>query len=232
MSNSAEILFVSIQATYNDVQVGLFRGQECCEVRSNNTLRASSHLIPEIKALLDRHDYGISDLSFIAIDQGPGAFTSLRVGIATVNGIAFGNRVPLVGVNGLDALALQTLQARGAQVEIVVSLLNAYNDDVYYGLYQKGQRLDQGCMKIDGLVEQLEPYSKKTMLFVGNGAKLHKQKLQDCLGQDTLFEEADVCSAQQVGVMALQQWKNQSEKTFRLMPNYLKTQLFAVRKMA
>ena len=77
-------------------------------------------------------------LAFLAVNQGPGAFTSLRVIIASINGLALGDaQKRLIGVDGLDALAQEAHQKYiKDQNALLVPLLNAYNSEVYYGVYE------------------------------------------------------------------------------------------------
>src|SRR5579862_7433876 len=100
--------FISIEGCYTHVEVALFKNKTCIDSIVKNDVKASSHLIPYLDTLLKKNNVTLDDLSFIAIDQGPGAFTSLRVSIATVNGIAYAHKIPLIGVHGLDALCHQT----------------------------------------------------------------------------------------------------------------------------
>ncbi|KKQ33352.1 MAG: Glycoprotease family protein [candidate division TM6 bacterium GW2011_GWF2_37_49] len=128
--------FLSIHGSYNGLDISLFSDQNLLENVSKIDLRASSGLIQAIDSLLTKHKLNFKDLNFIAVDKGPGAFTSLRVTLATVNGIAFDKKIPLIGISGLEALVEQAvaenLDLIIGEISIAVALLNAYNNDVYF----------------------------------------------------------------------------------------------------
>src|SRR5438045_1389790 len=58
----------------------------------------------ELIRLLDRHAITLPQIDVFAVATGPGSFTGLRIGIATMQGLAFAQRRPLIGISGLDAL--------------------------------------------------------------------------------------------------------------------------------
>jgi len=224
--------FISIQATYAHAQIALFGNADCIEVFEQHGTQASSSLIPYISTLLSKHNLTLKDISFIAVDKGPGAFTSLRVSIATVNGIAFDKKVPLIGIDGLDALNMQASKAIEPCNTLVV-LLNAYNNDVYYAIStnstQSSTTMDKGCKKIDQLLEQLQPHKK--VRFVGNGAQLHAEIITTIFGRESVIldPKLSTASAEAIGQLAYEQCSKKENFSFRIEPNYVKTQYFAIR---
>ena len=74
--------------------------------------RHGSHLLPAIQALVDEQGLGLEDLAAVVVGLGPGAFTGLRVGLATAKTLAKALGRPIVGVSTADAL----LDAAGAGV--------------------------------------------------------------------------------------------------------------------
>lgn len=215
MSN---IFFISIQGSYNQLEIALFQNSNCLKKVIYSKSRASSHLIPLLNEQLLLQALSIKDLQFIAIDQGPGAFTSLRVAIATVNGIAFNHSIPIIGVNGLEALYFLS--------HATLTLLNAYNNDVYYYFDKQ-----MGCKNIDVLCEQIKS-SQEIITATGNGVLLHQEKLSLNLGSRFTLSNPyhDVCPAEYIGQLAYDHWLKQENISYELAPIYLKTQLFAVKK--
>ena len=66
-----------------------------------------SKLVPCIKSLIEQSGFAMKDLDAIAVAQGPGSYTGLRIGVATAKGLAFALDLPLIGVDSLDALGRQ-----------------------------------------------------------------------------------------------------------------------------
>lgn len=64
------------------------------------SLRHAEELLPLIARLLDRCGVGRHQIELVSVNQGPGSFTGLRIGLATAKGICQALRIPLVGVDG------------------------------------------------------------------------------------------------------------------------------------
>jgi len=243
-----EPVFVGVQGSYQHVEMALYRGGTLLGKTDESGTRASSYFIPLLHELLNTHDVALSDLSFMAIDQGPGAFTSLRVTIITANALGFSLQLPLIGVDGLDALANQALAAASDhenRPQVIVPLLNAYNHDVYTGLYHVKktnngfslQAAFKGCRKAEDFLgecaeKELSDMPPSSILFVGNALPLHQEFITEKYGQRVMIDAPiiQVCSAEQVARSALKAWHTGEKKVYKLQPQYLKSQLFAVRK--
>ena len=77
--------------------------------------RHGETLLPGIERFLDAYGVGRADLAGIVVGTGPGAFTGLRVGIATAKGLAHGLGIPLVGVSTAEALISSAAAAEAAE---------------------------------------------------------------------------------------------------------------------
>lgn len=82
--------------------------------------RHGSHLLEQIDEVLDQASRTLEDVEALAVGTGPGSFTGLRVGLATVKTIAYARRLPLVGVMSSDALRLAAAAAGAAPDAAVV----------------------------------------------------------------------------------------------------------------
>jgi tRNA threonylcarbamoyl adenosine modification protein YeaZ len=252
--------FISIHGSYNQLDIALFQDQTCLDVNTKTDLRASSNLIPSLDLMLKNHNLSLSDLAFIVADKGPGAFTSLRVTIATINGIAFNNKIPLIGVSGLEALtrqALATNQNAQNNIQNIVALLNAYNNDAYFLISktdtQNISESIQGCQNIDILLEDLKlKFKDQTLFFCGQGSQLYKSQINHAFADQSDFtlpssprlrrthqamtdkavilDEPLLASAKTIGQIGLQCWLKKENVVDQIEPLYLKTQYFAIRK--
>ena len=87
--------------------IAIFKDGQClksCNYETTLTQSAASLLVPHIQDMLEACDLSTKDLTHVAVNRGPGSFTGIRVGLATANGIAFANQIPLLGVSAFDAL--------------------------------------------------------------------------------------------------------------------------------
>lgn len=229
-----EPTFLSIQASYKTIDIALMQGNTVLG-RHYDQSKASASLIPTVDTLLAAHHVKLNDLAMIVVDQGPGAFTSLRVAIATVNGISFASNIKLMGVDGLDGLAAQTSRAN-KEAKIVVSLLNAYNNELYYGIYSNDAALTplvpQGYKKIDLLLEEIKTLATgKSVVFNGNGVALAQQQITDLFGDQAIIANPllEQASAESIGRLGYAKWLKGSSLCSKLEPLYLKIQNYAVR---
>ena len=123
-------------------------------------------LLPSIEDLLAKAGIEKSDLDAIGVVRGPGAFTGLRVGLATAKGLALATGCPLLGVSSLQCLAMQLPFPR----LLVCVMLDARKQEVYAALY----RWEAGCphpLTEERVINPEKLLSEVTgeALFVGNG---------------------------------------------------------------
>jgi len=102
------------------------------EVRLNVNVEHSERLMPEIDHLLRSSGLTIHDIDAFAISQGPGSFTGLRVGMATLKGLCFATGKPAIGVSTLEAMAWNFPYA----VYPVCPVLDARRAQVFMALYR------------------------------------------------------------------------------------------------
>ena len=100
---------------------------------------ASQLLLPWVEELLSEASIELSSLDAIAIGNGPGAFTGVRLGVAAVQGLAIAARLPVLPVASLDAIASQLVQtpafiASGAQSFVIA--VDARMEEVYWASYK------------------------------------------------------------------------------------------------
>lgn len=218
--------FLALQGSYKQLQIALFHNTRLIEKIVEEGSRSSAMLIPHINTLLQNNQFDLTALNFIVIDQGPGAFTSLRVTISSVNALAYALKIPLIGIDGLDALAEQTQKLPDHQY---VVLLNAFNQEVFYGIYDsKGSVLEpKGYLPIEKLLTHLKTTYRK-ICFVGNGAHLFAEKIKKEFSEATILPD-DMATAQTIGRMGFELWNKETQKTTKLLPLYMKLQTYAIK---
>ncbi len=104
--------------------------------RWHSKARHAENLFGHIESVLADASASREDLSLIGVDIGPGRFTSLRVGLATAKGLAFGLGLPIVGVSSLRVLA-RAIEGDSARVRVPV--MNGYRGDVFAAAYLIGE---------------------------------------------------------------------------------------------
>jgi len=172
--------YLVIQTTYQQLQIGVFQDKKLLHGCSDDKIAASKKIILHIDSLLKKSGLSLNDLSFLAINQGPAPFTSLRVVISTINGLSFATGLPLVGVDGLAAFMQEYHDSNWPST---VALLNAFNNDVYFAIQSKDASLQTGCKNIKLFLQELkEIMPNQKIRFIGNGTELFKEQIKDFFG--------------------------------------------------
>ena len=183
---------------------------------------ASKECIPALQKLLADHQLTLKDLSFIGANQGPGPFTTLRVVIATINGLSFAEKIPLIGINALEALLTEYADQL---YTTKVALLNAFGNDLYYGIHTNGNFEATGCTAAQSvLLEIAQKCPQNNILFLGNGISKCDAQIKSTFANRAVFltPNPQTASINQIGFMALQQWNAQQNISYELRPLYYK----------
>lgn len=141
------------------------------ELRISSATGHSTRLLPGIAFLLDSLGLAPTDLDGFAVTSGPGSFTALRVGIATVQGLALASARPGLGVSALDVLAARVV----GSADTIVSLMNAYRGDAFAAFYDREGR-PRGPAVIASPAQIVER-SPAGAAFVGDGVELHRETI-------------------------------------------------------
>ena len=121
---------LAIETAFEACSVALAIDGECRERFEQAPRGHAERLLPWVEALLAESGLRLAELDAIAFSQGPGSFTSLRIGISVTQGLAFGAGLPVVPVSSLAA----TVQASGAARALVA--MDARMGEVYAGAYE------------------------------------------------------------------------------------------------
>lgn len=170
---------------------------------SINHLRHSVILMPMMDELLKMAEVKKEEITHIAVCEGPGSFTGLRIGAATAKGLAQSFDVPIVGVSSLDALAYNVGEFKG----IICPIIDALRGNVYTAFYKGGSELnrlkDVSLEEVGVVMDIVKGYGEE-VLFVGDGTIAYKDTLKSAL-PDAFFASLinNISRASSVGMMAL-----------------------------
>lgn len=209
-------MLLSMDSSAVTASVALTDGDEIIKSEFvNSGLTHSETLLPMITRVMDGRKY--SELDGIAITAGPGSFTGVRIGVATVKGLAFNDDIPCYSVSTLEAIAYNFVDKNA----VVCAVMDARRMQFYNALFRvqngKVERLcNDRAISIEDLRNELKQYDK--VIIAGDGAKLCFQniELENCTlaDDDRIYQNA-------VGVAKAAQNKNAiSPKA--LMPVYLR----------
>jgi tRNA threonylcarbamoyladenosine biosynthesis protein TsaB len=127
-----------LDTTSRGGSIALVEGDQIVAERPSDPQRLPAEWLPgDLLLLLEQHGMKLPDLDLFAVAAGPGSFTGLRVGIATIQGLALVVARPVVAVSALDALA--HIASRSVPAGSLAGVwLDAARGEVFSGLYQAG----------------------------------------------------------------------------------------------
>jgi len=219
LNNSSQSI-IGLQSTYNAVECCLFHEGQLF-VKSVAKEHASALLIPTLETLLEHHMLTLDQIGCIIVNKGPGPFTTLRTVIATANGINMATAIPLIGVNGMQAF----LDEYGENSALpTIALLNAFHESVYYGI-KLADHYDIGYMHIDNLLPIIqERYPENVIRFIGNGARLYKDKIVAYFHSQAYIPDPlpETASIKKIVTLGHDAWQKGLDLTVQITPIYLK----------
>ena len=188
----------------------------------NNGNTHSETLLPMVEAAMKHSKISTDEIELFAVSNGPGSFTGVRIGSATVKGLAFGRNVPCVDVSTLEALAFNLTGFDG----IICPVMNARRNQVYNALFRwsDGELVricEDRAISIEDLENELLGTNEKIYL-VGDGYDITLNgfsKIIPSFTPDALRSQ----NAYSVAMCALKAYKNGLSKTDeKLAPTYLR----------
>ena len=167
------MLTLAFESSAIPASVALLRdGELISQYSQYTTLTHSRTLQPMAEARLKNTGVLLEDVDLIACAHGPGSFTGIRIGIATVKGLAWALQKPCIGVSTLEAMAWQGISAGGT----VCAVMDARRNQVYHAMFriQGGAPVrltEDRALSLEELRSETEKIADSVFL-VGDGAKI------------------------------------------------------------
>ena len=168
-----------------------------------------------LRDILDLSAVALEEVDAFAVSTGPGSFTGLRIGIATMQGLAFGRGKPLIGVSGLTALrAVASPAFLGSRI---ATWVDAWRGDVYAALFEDGREIGEPVVaKPSALLDDLArregaPYTlmANDITFIGDGAETYRDLILSRLGHAARLADPTVpLLAAVIAMLATIEYKN------------------------
>ena len=187
------------------------------EINLDNGKTHSENLMPLVDELITRNSLNVNDIEFIACCVGPGSFTGIRIGVSSIKAIA-----EILDVKLASVTSLETLAANVVNEETIVSLVDARNNQLYCGIFDKEYNLKEEALAddINEVITHLKDY--KGITITGNGGELHKELLEKEI-PDVKFADVNVQLAKNVGKIGYKKLKeNNVENADTIIPIYLR----------
>ncbi len=217
------MMILGLETSTSMASLGVVSEDETlAELKVDLKAEYSRKLMSAIDCLLTSVSLDPNELSGLSISIGPGSFTGLRVGLATIKGLAYSLGKPIVAIPSLDAIAWRF----GYLSCVIASIIDAKKEEIYVALYQK--RKDN--------LERISPYlvlppqglskiiTRKT-LFVGPGVGAFRKRISESLKDKALFLSEEICyvSGEAIARMGMRKLlRGEFENIGKLEPLYVR----------
>jgi tRNA threonylcarbamoyladenosine biosynthesis protein TsaB len=177
-----------------------------------------------IEEIIKEAEITFQDISAIAVSQGPGSYTGLRIGVSAAKGLCFALDIPLIAVDTLQVLASQAKVSNG----LIISMLDARRMEVYSAIFTpnfENIRAVQAEIITENSFEKLQ----ETLYFVGDCAEKCKPVLSK---ENFIFlDEIKYPSAKEMSFLSFEKYKkNDTVDVAYFEPYYLKDFMMTVSK--
>lgn len=192
------------------------------DITLNNGNTHSQTLLPMVESLFRMLSITADDIDLFAVSEGPGSFTGVRIGAATVKGLAFGREKTCIGISTLEALAYNLRGYKG----IICPVMNARRNQVYTAIFRSdGENIIRLCedsaIAVTELDEMLSEYAEPIHLS-GDGIEVSLEGFVKTKPEKTPEEET-LQSAYSVARIALEKYRaGERGDDASLVPTYLR----------
>ena len=176
------MLILALETTAKAGSVALLEdGKLLAESYQNTGLTHSQTLMVMAEDMLKAAGKTMADVTAVAVAEGPGSFTGVRIGVAAAKGLAWGGEIPCYGVSTLESMA-RTL---GIYQGYICPVMDARRNQVYNALFYADRgmlerRCDDRAIALIDLAEELRNKDEPVFL-VGDGSNLTYNTLKDSI---------------------------------------------------
>ena len=200
-----------------------------CNLDNDTGRTHSENLMPMIKDALSKAKITLNEIDLIVCDIGPGSFTGIRIGIATVKAFNDSLNIPCIGISSLEALASNI----NNNSNLVCSILDCKNDNCYFALYERKEKIFETLIEpqaedIYSALSILKSYlddnfENSNITFVGDGSKIHQNQIKETFKEAQIADEnQDNLSSYNLGICGYEIFNNSGCINEEILPLYLK----------
>ena len=176
------MLILAFETSAKAASVALMEGNKLLgESYQNTGLTHSQTLMVMAEDMLKQCGKSAQDVQAVAVAEGPGSFTGVRIGVAAAKGFAWGKEIPCYGVSTLEAMA----ESLGIYEGFVCPVMDARRSQVYNALFYVNQgtikrHREDRAIALANLQEDLE-HLDGPIYLVGDGSTLTYNTLNDSI---------------------------------------------------
>lgn len=200
-----------------------------CNLDNDTGRTHSENLMPMIKDALSKAKITLNKIDLIVCDIGPGSFTGIRIGIATIKAFSDSLNIPCIGISSLEALAYNI----NNNSNLVCSILDCKNDNCYFALYERKEKIFETLIEpqaedIYSTLSILKSYieynfENSNITFVGDGSKIYQNQIKETFKESQIADEnQDNLNSYNLGICGYEKYINNENSNEEILPLYLK----------
>ena len=218
------MLILAFETSAKAASVALMEGEKLLgESYQNTGLTHSQTLMVMAEDLLKQCNKTVQDVTAVAVAEGPGSFTGVRIGVAAAKGFAWGREIPCYGISTLEAMA----ESLGIYEGYVCPVMDARRSQVYNALFYVNngvveRRKEDRAIALADLGAELAELNAPIFL-VGDGSDLTHRTLKDRVNVILPPEHRKHQRATGVAILAAREAaEGEAPSGGALTPNYLR----------
>ncbi len=185
------MLILSLDSSQSNCSVSLLKDDKVIETSLNSTPREQSQLlVPMIQSMLENYDSELKDVDLFTVTTGPGSFTGIRIGLATMRGFSIALDKPLMGIPTFDVY----FDAYSEKNRELLVVLESLRKELFFQYYNS-----DGSYKypaVNSLTEDLQFDVASDVIIAGNAVNKF----------DNSLEEVQVNLSECLGIMAYKKY--------------------------
>ncbi|GEN84635.1 tRNA (adenosine(37)-N6)-threonylcarbamoyltransferase complex dimerization subunit type 1 TsaB [Sporosarcina luteola] len=215
------MIWLGIDTANTPLSVAIVKdGAILAEVNSSMAVNHSLRAMPVIEELFETVQLKPKDIDAIAVSEGPGSYTGVRIGVTIAKTLAWTLKKPLVGVSSLKVLAANALHFSG----LICPLVDARRNHVYAGVYEyvDGNLVaihEDRHLGIEELLDSLVPLGR-SILFVGKDVGMHEALIMDKLNGNAVIAPFPMQLPRASSLIFIAQQSEHEENTHAFTPEY------------
>lgn len=215
-------LILNIETSTSVCSASIAKNGEVLAIRESFEDKSHATLITVfVEELLSELSITAAELDAVAVSEGPGSYTGLRIGVSVAKGICYANNIPLIAVNTLQAMAIMAKKAKSINEALYCPMIDARRMEVYSALFDAQMKVARKTIaEIIDENSYASELKQRPIIFMGNGAEKCKGHITS---DNAVFLEGIYPSAKYMAMLAEQDFNNHNFKDVAYFePFYLK----------
>lgn len=212
-------LILSLETSTDVCSVALHKNGDLLSSQTHKVEKSHSSLLPGVVLqICNEANLTLKDVEAVAVSEGPGSYTGLRIGVSTAKGFAYSLNIPIIAIPTLDVM-LEAVRGKFKGEYLLCTMMDARRMEVYTKMEDQDGKEVWGTQPKILDAESFTDY-KQTVYLCGNGMPKFREIVDQ---QNLIFIEDIYPDASNMGRLAWEKYQMESfEDVAYFEPNYLK----------